>query len=166
MLKKISVIMATLLVIGVLALPVMAAQEGKIGYVDLRKAFYEYEKTKTFEDELNKITDDRQKDRNTKVEKVTKLRDEMELSSGSARNNKQKQVEDAITDLNEFDLGTRQMLLNKKNDMFRQVIDDIQKVVEDIGKKGNYDFVLDSRNIMYSQEKFDLTEEVIKRLNK
>ncbi|MGB2879135.1 MAG: OmpH family outer membrane protein [Candidatus Omnitrophota bacterium] len=166
MLKKISVIMATLLVIGVLALPVMAAQEGKIGYVDLRKAFYEYEKTKTFEDELNKITDDRQKDRNTKVEKVTKLRDEMELSSGSARNNKQKQVEDAITDLNEFDLETRQMLLNKKNDMFRQVIDDIQKVVEDIGKKGNYDFVLDSRNIMYSQEKFDLTEEVIKRLNK
>ncbi|MGB3114490.1 MAG: OmpH family outer membrane protein [Candidatus Omnitrophota bacterium] len=166
MLKKISVIMATLLVIGVLALPVIAAQEGKIGYVDLRKAFYEYEKTKTFEDELNKITDDRQKDRNTKVEKVTKLRDEMELSSGSARNNKQKQVEDAITDLNEFDLETRQMLLNKKNDMFRQVIDDIQKVVEDIGKKGNYDFVLDSRNIMYSQEKFDLTEEVIKRLNK
>ena len=165
MLKRIFVLIAVLLVIGVMVSPARA-QEGKIGYVDLRKAFYEYEKTKTFETELNKITDTRQNERTKKVERISKLRDEMELSSGTARNNKQKQVEEAITALNEFDLDTRQMLLNKKNDMFREVIDDIQKIVEDIGKKGNYDFVLDSRNIMYSQEKFDLTEDVIKRLNK
>jgi outer membrane protein len=50
--------------------------------------------------------------------------------------------------------------------MFREVVDDIQKVVDDFGKKGKYDFILDSRNIMYGKEEFDLTDAVIKRLNK
>jgi outer membrane protein len=97
---------------------------------------------------------------------VSKLRDEMELLSGKAREKKQSEVEAKITDLNEFDRVTRQQLLNKKNDMFREVVDDIQKVVDDLGKKGQYDFILDSRNIMYGKEDFDLTDDVLKQLNK
>ena len=158
------------LVIGIFVLGALAfsaqAKDGKIGYVDLRRAFYEYDKTKTFEDELNKLTDARQAERTKKVETISKLRDELELLSGNARNKKQGQVEEKIADLNEYDRATRQQLLNKKNDMFREVIDDIQGVVDGMGKKGNYDYILDSRNIMYSKEDFDLTDQVIKKLNK
>jgi Skp family chaperone for outer membrane proteins len=38
--------------------------------------------------------------------------------------------------------------------------------VENLGKKGKYDFVFDSRNIMYGKQQFDLTEDVIKALNR
>lgn len=156
---------AVFMVTGVLVFSAQAEQ-GKIGYVDLRKAFFEYEKTKTFESELNKLTDSRQQERTKKVEKVSKMRDELELLSGEARNKKQTQVEKEIAGLNEYDRSTRQMLLDKRNDMFREVVEDIQKIVEDLGKKGKYDFVFDSRNIMYGKEQFDLTDEVVKLLNK
>ncbi|MFQ5953109.1 MAG: OmpH family outer membrane protein [Candidatus Omnitrophota bacterium] len=165
MFKKTILLAACLLVIAVMVLP-SRAQNAKIGYVDLRRAFYEYDKTKTFEDELNKLTDERQGERTKRVSRISKLRDELELLSGNARSKKQSQVETEITALNEFDLDTRQQLLNKKNDMFREVIDDIQNVVDGIGKKGKYDFILDSRNIMYGKEEFDLTEDVLKKLNK
>jgi Skp family chaperone for outer membrane proteins len=166
MLKKtFAILIAVFMIIGSLA-PISKADEGKIGYVDLRRAFYDYQKTKTFETELNKITDKRQKERTKKVESISKLRDELEILSGNAKNKKQTQVETEIATLNEFDRTTRQQLLNKKNDMFREVVDDIQKIVEDIGKKGNYDYILDSRNIMYSRDKFDLTNDVIKQLNR
>ncbi len=138
----------------------------KIGYVDLRRAFYDYERTKTFEEELNALTEERQSARTKKIEVITKMRDEAELLKDKAKQQKQAEIDAKINELQEFDRETRQQLLNKKNDMFRQVIDDIQKVVEDLGKKDNYDYILDSRNIMYGKEEFDLTDQVVTRLNK
>ncbi|MFC1570162.1 OmpH family outer membrane protein [Candidatus Omnitrophota bacterium] len=142
------------------------SEDIKIGYVDIRKAFYEYERTKTLEEELTAITEDNQVERKKLVEELTQLNDEGELLSGKAKAEKQKEVDAKFLQLQDFDKDLRQKLLNKKNDMFREVIDDIQKVSTDMGEIGGYDFIIDSRNIMYANEKYDLTEEVIKRLNK
>ena len=143
-----------------------AYAEAKIGYVDLRRAFYEYEKTKTFETELNALTEERQAKRTGMIAAITKLRDEGELLQGEARQQKQTAIDAKLAELQEFDRDTRQQLLNKKNDMFRAVVDDIQKVVTEMGKAQKYDYVLDSRNVMYAQEQYDLTNEVVKKLNK
>lgn len=142
------------------------AAEAKIGYVDLRKAFYDYEKTKTFETSLNELTAQREGERAKHVEGITKMRDEAQMLTGDAKTKKQAEIDQKIVALQEYDRDTRQQLLTKKNDMFRQVIDDIQKVVEDIGKAGGFDFVLDSRNIMYGKPEFDLSAQVIEKLNK
>jgi Skp family chaperone for outer membrane proteins len=166
MLRKLSVIVLAVFMLGMFVAPSGYSQGGKVGYVDLRRAFYEYEKTKSFETDLNDLTEERQEERTKKIEAITKLRDEAELLSGDAKAKKQREIEPKITELQEYDRETRQKLLNKKNDMFRVVIDDIQKIVEDMGKKGKYDFILDSRNVMYGKPAFDLTEDVIKQLNK
>jgi len=158
-------VLATVFVVVGLLAPSGYSKGGKMGYVDLRRAFYEYEKTKSLEAELTSLTEDRQGKRTDMVGVITKLRDEAELLKGDTRDKKQGEIDVKLAELQEFDKVTRQELLNKKNDMFRGVIDDIQKVVEDLGKKGQYDYVLDSRNIMYADEKFDLTDEVVKRLN-
>lgn len=141
------------------------AAEGKTGYVDLRKAFYEYGKTKTFETQLNDVTAKRETERAKQVEVITKLRDEINTLQGEMKNTKQAEADAKIAALQTFDTETRQQLLTKKNDMFKEVIDDIQKIVENIGKAGGYDFVLDSRNIMYGKPEFDLTNQVITQLN-
>lgn len=159
------VFLSVFILFGLLS-PAGYSADGKMGYVDLRKAFYEYDKTKSLEKELNDLTEDRQGTRTAKIETITKLRDEAELLNGDARNRKQGEIDAKLVELQEFDRETRQELLNKKNDMFREVIDDIQKVVEGIGKQGNYDYVLDSRNIMYAKEDYDLTSDVLKQLNK
>jgi len=146
--------------------PVSFAQGEKIGYVDLRRAFYEYEKSRTFDKEINDLTTERNEERNKIVEEVRKIRDEAEFLSDDKKAAKQTQMDAKIAELNEFDRVTRQEILNKKNDMFREVIEDIQKVVDDIGKKEKYDYILDSRNVMYAKEEYDLTERVLKELNR
>ncbi|MCK4852165.1 MAG: OmpH family outer membrane protein [Candidatus Omnitrophica bacterium] len=143
-----------------------AAKDMKIGHVDLRRAFYEYEKSKTYDKELSDITTKRGNERTKLVDEIKKLSDEAELLSDDAKAGKQKGIDAKIGMLNEFDRNTRQELLSRKNDMFREVIDDIQKIVVNIGKKEKYDYILDSRNIMYAEEAFDLTDRVLKELNK
>jgi len=152
-----------------LIIPPAFAVEGsleKVGFVDLRRAFYEYEKSKTLDKELTDITAQRTEERAAMVEKITKLRDESELLNDDAKAKKQQEIDAEITRLNEFDRDIRQEILTKKNDMFREIIDDIRKVVEVIGEKEGYDAILDSRDIMYAKEGFDLTDQVLKELNK
>jgi outer membrane protein len=142
------------------------SQAGKMGYVDLRRAFYEYNKSKTLEAELTELTNATQDKRNTMIQNITRLRDETEILKGAAKEKKQSEIDNMLKELQQFDAETREIILNKRNDMFRQVVDDIQKVVEGIGKKQGYDYILDSRNIMYADERSDLTQDVIDQLNK
>ena len=166
LLKKTGLLFVLGLVICSLIAPMGFCKEIKVGYVDLRKAFYEYEKTKTLEGELTSLTEDSQSKRNTMIEEITKLRDQSELLGGEKLKVKQQELDGKLTALQNYDKDTRQLLLNKKNDMFRAVIDDIQKIVEDIGTKEKYDYVFDSRNIMYAGDQYDLTSRVVEILNK
>ena len=41
-----------------------------------------------------------------------------------------------------------------------------QYSIQAMGEKGNYDFILDSRSIMYAKKDSDITDQVIAQLNK
>ena len=164
--NKTFIAVIAVIIVGMFLVSPASAEVMKIGYVDLRRAFYEYEKSKNFDAELTKLTNERGEKRSKMVDEVRKMRDESELLSDSAKTAKLKQLNAKITALNEYDANTRQELLNKKNEMFRVVIGDIQKIVEDIGARDKYTYVFDSRNIMYSQKQDDLTDQVVTRLNK
>ncbi|MDD4956981.1 MAG: OmpH family outer membrane protein [Candidatus Omnitrophica bacterium] len=165
MIKYCVKVVTVVTVLAVCAGP-LAFAEGKIGYVDLRKAFYEYEKANSLDKQLTDLTEKRQNERKTKIDAITKLREEAELLSPEAKSKKQTEIDLKLVQLQEFDREARQELLTKKNDMFKEVITDIQNVVDDFGKKGDYDYILDSRNIMFSKPEFDMTDQVIKQLNK
>jgi len=82
MFKKMLIVTAAVFLSCALVVPAGTAQELKLGYVDLRKAFYEYDKTKDLENKLNTLTEDRQTKRTKMIEVITKARDEAELLSG------------------------------------------------------------------------------------
>ena len=163
--KAFMIILAVCIMLSFSISPAYAA-ELKIGYIDIRRAFYEYEKTKTMEAEIAAFTEDHKAKRDQMITGITKLRDEAELLAGGAKAKKQREVDLKLAELEKYDKTVKQDVLNKKNDMFRQVIEDVQVVADDIGKTGAYDYVIDSRNVMYALEKYDLTDEVVKRLNK
>jgi len=147
--------------------PVKAEAAGlKVGFVDLRKAFYDYEKAKTMDKDLNTFAAASQAKMETMVQNVSKLRDEMELLSAESRAKKEQEMDASVKELKEFDQESRQTILERKDNLFREVMDDIQKVVVDKGTKGGYDYILDSRNIMYAADKYDMTQEVVAELNK
>ncbi|MCD5401114.1 OmpH family outer membrane protein, partial [candidate division NPL-UPA2 bacterium] len=62
----------------------------------------------------------------------------------------------------EYDLKMRSKVFEKQ----REVLAEVRQAVESFGKEKGYILILDSRQIIYGLEELDITEEIIKRLNK
>ncbi len=142
------------------------SKEYKMGYVDLAKVFDEYKKTKDSEKNLEEKGKGKEAERKKMVDELRKLKDEQALLSEKAKAEKQTIIDSKIKDLQDFDRKTRDDLLKERNDMLGGILKDIEKVVTDYAKETGYDIVLNSRMLLYGGESYDLTAEILKRLNK
>lgn len=140
--------------------------EVKFGYVDLNKIFNNYRKTIKADEELEKIQEKKQKEREKLVSQVRKLKDEMELLSDEGKKKKQQEINQKIKELQEFDRDTRNKLLKKRDDAAKEIIDELDIVIKDMGKKEGYTFIFNERFILYGDKSYDLTDKVLKTLNK
>ncbi|MDP8259368.1 MAG: OmpH family outer membrane protein [Candidatus Aadella gelida] len=159
----ITVIVSLMLVSGI-ALTGNAADGSKIGYVDFRRAFYENDKAKGKEDELRDYEETKKEEQTVMIQEITQMRDEAELLSDAEKAKKRKELEAKMVTLQGFENEVRKELQTKKNDIYREIADDIQNVVDEVGKNGGYDYILDSRSVIFAGEESDVTDEVIKNL--
>jgi Skp family chaperone for outer membrane proteins len=143
---------------------VFAAAE-KIGYMDFAKVFDEYNKTKDFDKQLEAKGTAKQGERDKLVTEIKKLKDEADLASDKDRAKKQAVVDDKIKKLGEFDRDSREALRKERDDMARAIFKEIKEVVDDIGKKEGYKYIIDSRMVLYGNASDDLTDRVLKILN-
>ena len=161
------VVSATAIAIAALFSTSAVFAEGyKIGYVDMAKVFGEYSKTKESEKALEEKGKAKEDERKKMIDEVRKLKDEQALLSDKAKAEKQTALDEKIKVLQDFDRRTRDDLIKERNDKLGLILKDIEKVVTDYSKETGYDIILDSRMLLYSAEKMDVTEEILKRLNK
>lgn len=137
----------------------------KIGYVDLAKIFDDYQKTKEFDKSLEVKGAQKQKEREALVAEVKKLRDEAELLNAKAKEDKQLMIDDKIKALQEFDRVTRDSLRRERDTMVRDILKEIEGVIQDFGKAQGYTFIFNDRILVFKSESGDLTQQVIKVLN-
>lgn len=137
----------------------------KIGYVDLARVFDEYNKTKEFDKTLEAKGAAKQADRDKMVADVKKLRDEAELLSAKAKDDKQAVIDEKIKVLQEFDRTTRDALRKERDGMVRDILKEIEVVIQDFGKAQGYGYIFNDRVLVYKSEGNDLTAQVIKVLN-
>lgn len=165
--KRIAVLaVAVVFVLGMLLSASQAcAKEYKIGYVDLAKVFDEYKKTKDSEKVLAEKGKAKEAERKALVDELRKLKDEQSLLSDKAKQEKQTTIDTKIKNLQEFDSKTRDDLVKERNDLLGGILKNIEKVVSDYAKETGYDIILNSRMILYGADQYDLTAEVLKRLN-
>ena len=143
-----------------------SAKEYKMAYVDLAKVFDEYKKTKEAEKGLEDKGKAKEAERATMIDELKKLKDEQALLSDKAKAEKQAIIDGKIKILQEFDKKTRDELVKERNDSLGNILKDIEKVVSAYAKANGYDIVLNSRMLLYGAEQYDLTKEVLDRLNK
>ncbi|MBN1353867.1 MAG: OmpH family outer membrane protein [Candidatus Omnitrophica bacterium] len=142
------------------------AAEMKIGYIDARKVFYEYNKTKDFQKELE-AKDQQAKDEFEKMATdVRKLRDEIELLSEKAKEKKQNELMEKTKGLNDFRREKGEELLKWRDEKIAEINRDIGNVTTEYAKNNNYDVVINQMALMYAMEKYDITDEILSRLNK
>lgn len=164
--KKSAVVLGVVLGLGFLALSqAVHAAADKIGYVDLARVFDDYLKTKDFDKSLESKGAAKQAERDKMVNEVKKLRDEAELLSAKAKDDKQVQIDEKIKALQDFDRTTRDALKKERDVMVRDILKEIETVIQNYGKSQGYGFVFNDRVLVYKTESSDLTAPVIKALN-
>lgn len=169
MVRRIAVVVAVFFAFGLfcgIGCELVHAKENKIGYVDLAKVFEEYKKTKESEKTLENKGKAKEAERKKMVDELRKLKDEQALLSDKAKAEKQTIIDQKIKNLQEFDAATRDELLKDRNDLLGGILKNIEKVIADYSKENGYDFIMNSRMLLYGGDQYDLTAEILKRLNK
>jgi Skp family chaperone for outer membrane proteins len=156
--------------ITVLLLIVFSAEsyaEGmKIATVNLKKVFFEYKKTKDFNKKLEAEDEKAKKEIEKKTEEVRKLRDELELLSEEARSKKEPMLRDKIRELDSYRRDKIEGFIREKDEMFKEIRNDILDIAGAYAKKRGYDLIFDETVFIYTSEKYDVTDDLIKNLNK
>lgn len=141
------------------------AQEKKIAFVDLGKVFDNYSKTKEFDKVLEGKAGEKDKERKVFTGAIQKLQDEIELLSADARFDKQEELEKKVNELREFDRSAANTLRRERDGYVREILAEIQKIVDEYAKTNDYDLVLNSRVLLYGTEEHDLTGTIAEKLN-
>jgi len=188
--RKLLTLSFVALAITVLFTPVRThAAELKIAVVDMQEVFKQYEKTKEADTKLKeqmsgykKERDERMEDYRKLIEQIKGLRDGAQDPSLSevARGEKQQMLEEKVNEararereIREFD-GTTQKLFGEQSKRMRdKILEEIQVEIDKFAK-GKYSIVFDKSGmtlngtptLVYHEGLVDLTDEIVKALNK
>lgn len=162
-------VLSFLLSMGLLGSPIAmqraSAEDLKVGFVDVEKAFNEYELTKQNDARLKEEGKGKTAERGKMVDEIKKLKEEAELLSEEARKEKETVIEERLKALRDFDEKTKNELRSKRDFLLKKIFDDIKETIEEEGKAGNYSFIFNERALLYKADAYDLTAQVVTKLN-
>lgn len=145
--------------------PAIAAESGKIGYVNLSLVFDGYEKTKRFDKDLEAQAEQKRSERDAIVSEVKKLRDELELLSEDKKTKKQGDIDEKVKQLQAFDKDARENLRRQRDTMLKEILQEIDTVVREFGDKEGFTYILNDRVLLYKSDANDLSQKILQKLN-
>lgn len=160
-------IVGVLLTILLFAAPALAV-ENKIGYVDLQKALNTSEAGKAAKERISKKVKEYEGTIDTRQKEIKKLKEELEkqamLLSEDARGAKERDYQQKVKEFQRFTKDIQEELQQKDNDFTKQILEELFKVIKEVGEKEGYTLILEQSesSILYADEKVNLTDKVIK----
>ncbi|PIQ82405.1 MAG: hypothetical protein COV76_03715 [Candidatus Omnitrophica bacterium CG11_big_fil_rev_8_21_14_0_20_64_10] len=151
--------------------PVAGAAEGgstslRIGYVDMERVFDGYGGTSKHREEIDHYAKERKGERDKRVAEIQRLREEEIILNAEGRDARRQQFEDKLKDLAQFDRQVEGTLRQRKEEAIGAIIDKIQAAIEEHAKKTGLNLVLSDRVVLYHDDALDVTDEVLKILNR
>lgn len=158
------VILVTFLSLVMLVGVSMAAE--KFAYVDLSKIFSEYGKTKDFDKSLGEKEEIYTKERETKVGEIKKLQDKINLLSDQEKEEKRSSLEDKAKSLQDYDRQQQTDLRKEQDERMKELMKDIEGAISKYAKKEGYSFIFNDRVLVYQDQAFNITDQIVDILNK
>ncbi|MEP6821081.1 MAG: OmpH family outer membrane protein, partial [Chthoniobacterales bacterium] len=167
-----------------------AFAQGKVGTVDMNRAFKEYNKTKDAEAKINeaknaakKEYDDRAEEYKKALDEINKLNQQLEAPalSADAKSAKAKERDEKISsikkmeqEINEFRQTRERQLQEQALRMREGIVKEITDIVMERVKAKSLDLVFDKSGmslngvplLMYAPDSMDFTDEIVAALNK
>lgn len=144
--------------------PAMA--EMKIGVVKVQEVLQGYDKSKNYNEELKAKNEALTQERDQMVNELKKMEASLELLGGAEKEKK-------IKELQEKQIAYRQQIMQKAQELdatrdgyLKEVLMDLQPVVDDYAKKNKYDLIINGDLILYHNSAIDITQDIIDMLNK
>jgi len=186
-------ITVTFVTAGIVALSTTAFPQvpsGRIVLVDLNRVFIEYYKTpiasaklKETIESYNKEQEELRTQLRKGIDELTKLREEQEKTeyTPEVREQKKKAVQEKLSetqkaqrDLEEYQHSHQQILDQQRDRMRQTILGEIKDVISKEAKDAGYTLVFDKSGntlngiptVVYSQDSMDITDDIIKKLNK
>jgi len=156
---------AGLLALGAPTAVGAAAAELKVGYVDLAKVFDSYRRTEESDQVLQQKSKQKQAELEGRVEELKKLRQSLELLNDQAREAKAREIEEKSDELKRLKSRSERELLRERNEMAKTILQEIGQTVTEYAKTNRFSVVLNQQVLLYGEEAYDVTDEVLKLLN-
>lgn len=163
------------------------AKEMKVGVVNLNKVFDQYDKRKELENDFRDIRNRSEEVLKAKQDEAMALRDEIQLldPGSAARKKKEEDMEKLLLYLQIEDEVARKNLTKAEKEFYEELFQDINAVVEEVGKKEGFDLILKKEDIdtksadlvelrlkigigtvLYFSNALDVTDKVVESLNR
>ena len=137
----------------------------KIGYVNLPKVFDDYQRKQESEQALEQRGKQKQAELEGRFNELKKMRQGLELLNDQAREAKAREVEEKADEFKRLKERSERELLRERNELAKEILDEIGQAVADYAKANGYAVILDQRSLLYGEDVYDVTGEVLKTLN-
>lgn len=152
---------------AVLAHPLAAAQDFRIGFVNTDRIFREANTAKAAQAKLEQEFSKREKDLNDMGNSLKAASERYEREaptlSESQRGQRQKQLVDMDRDFQRKRREFQEDLNARKNEELQQVLERANRVVKQVAEQEHFDVIL--QEAVYINPKLDITDKVIRALN-
>ncbi len=155
----------------ILPLQVAFAADGtKLGYVDLQKVLNLSNAGKSAKEQLSEKVKKYQEDINKKQEELKKLKEVLEkqsvVLSEKARGEKEKDYQQNLKEFQRMTKDAQEDLQAKDEELTKRILGDIEKLVQDFGRRNGYTFIfIRNESMLFADDKADLTDEILKIIN-
>jgi outer membrane protein len=141
------------------------AKDLKIAYVELGNVFNSYQKTKDFDATLQKESQAAQNQIDDRIKKIRDDQGKMNLLKDDQKQKVQADIDKEKIDLLEMQKSKRAELAKKFEDMRKEILMEIEKVVTDIAQKESYTYILSDTAILFGDPEANITKKVSDTLN-
>lgn len=162
--KAISGLVAVLFVFSLF--PAVWAANENSAFVNVAKVFDEYKKTQDHDQVLQEKGRKKEEEREAIVREVKQMKDELSLVSDDAKASKEQALENKIRELQDFERDAKRDLGKERNEVVKEIFSDIDAVVKSYGERKGLDYIFNDRALVFQNNKFDITKEVLDELNK
>ena len=147
-----------------------AADVAKIGVLDLQKILETSAAGKSIQTELKKEKDKMESDLQKKGAEIENIRKRLEreamVMGKEMREEKERESRIKINDFKSLQKKYRSDLQQLEARLINQLKNDINDIVQDIGKKEGYLLIINKFGVIYSPNSIDVTDRVITALDK
>lgn len=149
-----------------------SAQQIKIGFVDLQRALNESSAGKKAKEEFKKQVERLQVDLKSQKQRIEALKEQLEKKAMVMKDEERRNLEkDYQKKLRDFELAykdSQSELQMKDNELTASLLKELQAVIEQYGKNGNYTIILEqaSSSVLYGAPEIDLTDQIIEAYNR